>query len=322
MSTGWDPGGSSRLICAQIGAGSGAAAGPEDMEPNAFIGEGPWRGATPSPTPPSVALSTTDWSIEWWAKWKYGDAPDGDFRWMSFFLYDDTGTASRRLGVRWDHNAPTFDISVGTGGSVGFINNVASDQIGVWNHHCINVDRSANLEVFVANASKGTDDISAASATDLGTNDFFPLIYEGTDNADLDSANGLTATSICPVVIGPIAFHNRLMTAAERELSRVGRTVQDLTSSVTIIRYNWEVSGESGWDTDLGHMLNSYRIGASMPLGAPTGTEPDVIVVDKSGNGNHSPIPAAASYSDEGLTAPAVADNKAAVAFGIDSFLF
>jgi hypothetical protein len=292
------------------------------MHSNVFIGESPWRGATPSPTPPSLNLGTSDWAIEFWLKWKFGNSPGDDLYFYSFFLTDSGGFSRPGLAARWNTDSPNFHISVA---SVGSVSSVTATQQGIWGHYTINMDRDDVLEVFVDNVSEGSSNIAATAAVDMGTVDFYPLIYEeelklATNQNFGDGPNNWNSGSISPVIMGPIAVHNRIITAAERESSRTSKTVQDLGSSVTQIRYDWTVDGETGWDNDLGHILNAFRVGASTPMGAPTGTEPDVVIVDKSGNGNHYPLPAAASYSIDGANVTEVAASKACVAFGAESF--
>ncbi len=313
MSTGWDQGGTPRLICADPS---------ENIVANVFIGESPWRGATPSPTPPAIDLGTTDHSIEFWVKWKFGNSPGDDLFFYSMFLRHSGGFGRSQFGIQWLTGAPNFTVAIN---GVGSIPNISAGQTGVWGHYCLNMDRSADLEVFINNVSEGTDDISGSAAVDLGSSDFYPLIYEeplklATNQGFADGPNTWASNAISPVILGPIAVHNRLMTAAEREASRVSVGVQDFGSSVTLLRYNWDVSGETGWDRDLAHILNAFRVGASTPMAAPTGTEPDVIVVDQSGNGNHYPLAVASSYPATGANVTEVAANKASVALGSDTF--
>ena len=315
VSHGWDPGGSPRLFCAQVGSAT------EAMLSNVFIGEGPWRGPTPSPTPPSVALGTGDFSIEWWSKWKFGISPGFDLNFYSFFLTDTGGLAREGAACRWLTSAPNFDFRIS---GVGNVLNVTGGVQGVWSHHCANVDRDGNLEILVNNASVGSTNIAPNAAVDIGTLNFYPLIFESQVKLGLnqnfdDGPNDWDNNTVSPIVLGPVAVHNRLMTAAEREASRQGRTVQDFGSAVTQLRYSWDVFGETNWDVNIAHMLNSFRVGASTPLGTPAGTQGSVFVRDLSGNTRHYELPVAATYTP-GTTSPFSADPKVSVAFGTDSF--
>jgi hypothetical protein len=89
-----------------------------------------------------------------------------------------------------------------------------------------------------------------------------------------------------------------LLTAAQRQESIENHRVQNLGAASTLVYYSWHsIDGQTGWDTDLSHMMNGHRVALQVPGGAPVGASGFVFVRDGSGNDRHWTLPTSTDYS-------------------------
>jgi hypothetical protein len=250
-----------------------------------------------------VTIGTSDFSIECWVRKRLGNSPGEDEQFWTGLLVNDVPSSFPDIGggFRWA-NAETEPVQLwfarvpGTS-PIQLISTALMSELQEWTHFCGNFARAGNMEIFRNNVSEGTASIAAQSGSQ-GATEIHPLTsdhafpYHGTDITDWASI------AIFPIMMGPFAIHNRLLTAAERQDSIQNRRVQNLGSSVTYVYYSWHsVAGADGWDTDLDHMLFGHRVGLQVPGGAPKGTSGSVFVRDGSGNDRHFVLPTETDYS-------------------------
>jgi hypothetical protein len=251
---------------------------------------------------PSITVGTSDLSIEVWVRKKLGNSPGADEQfWTGLMVNGGGDLPDPGAAIRWN-DAETQAIQVwfarvpGTS-PITLISTALMSELQQWTHFCANFDRDGNMELFRNNTSEGTTSIAAQSASQ-GATEVHALTgdhataYHSTDFTDW------TGISIFPVMVGPFAIHNRLLTAAERQESIQNSRVQNLGASVTLVYYTWHsIEGATSWDTNLDRMLNGQRAGLQVPGGAPIGASGDVFVRDGSGNDLHWTLPTETDYS-------------------------
>jgi hypothetical protein len=321
MSTGYDPGGTERLLCAEVGDAESSGECGEGF-PSTFLGLAAFKDVTP--TPPALALGTSDFSIEVWAKVR--DTSDNILVMYTGFQVDDPTFARRTVaGFNWALGSSVTGVFDNRGFMeeppatlTGFVNttHIAPLRLGRWDHYVLNFDRDALLTAYVNGTARVNVSIISENG-DLGTQGFWPLNPSG----GLDPGGGPSVGLDDPtnrrpanIVMGPIATHNRLLTTAEMQESYQSRRVQ-IIPGVTQIAYNWEVEGEDCWEYDIDRQLDTFRGNDQLVVGAPVGTDGDVFVRDQSGNERHWVLPGIkTSYG----TATA---DKPLVAFGFERFL-
>lgn len=330
MSTGFSPGGTSRLICASLGSPNPSGATLENPVVNVYLGDWDSLGIdTPSPVMPTVVLGTNDFSYECWLAQSAGWGVHADLSlWMIGFADNPTsGLEDRYSTIVWDLAGAQTELAHFDPDGAGGTASVTADSHAIitytsWSHHAVNVDRSANIEYFVNGTSLGTGDISGSVATSIGTREFH-FLARGFDLGAV--ADGQTESS--PRALGPIACHNRLLTGAEIVDSFRGRTVNNFGASTSHFVYNWKtIRGATGWEGNHDHFHNTFEFGGFVvgdevvvaasgslpyPLLAPTGTSGNVLVQDESGNDNHYILPTSTSYSTT---------NLAGIAFSVSNY--
>jgi hypothetical protein len=302
VTTGWDTrDGSRRIQCNSVGVEG-------SFKPKVFCGRVPWPGAGQAPT---VAIGAGDLSYEVWARRKFGNSPGSDFFFFSGIVGDASWQAAMNFHAGDDLVDARFDEDFDRLG-IDTIFNQGPEASSLWSHYAVNCDRDGNMELFIDVESKGTVDISAQNS-DLGSVEVHPLVGEGAlyGNDAVFEFEAWTQYTILPVMVGPFAVHNRLLTTAEMEDSYRFRKVNSLGSGTTLVLYDWDIVDETGWDFDVTHLYWGIRAGLAIPYAMPTGTAARVL--DKSGNENHWTLPGAASYG-------ATRATWATVAFGTDPF--
>jgi len=292
-----DPQGTGRFICLEPPGGDGDGTG---MHPNVYCGM-PWPLPQPeSPAMPSVTIGTSDLAIEVWALRKIGNSPGEDEQFWTGLLVNGSGDIPDYAAVfRWNVAAGNtqahFNGTPGTG--AGFsLGAYTPTRPGLWHHFAINCDRSGNMEFFIDGDSQGTVDISADVGDSIPAADFHPLT---SDNIALHdgAVDDWTAYPIFPVIVGPVAVHKRLLTAAELRNSYQFRTTQNISTANTAARFNFtDVEGEDDWDMNADHVINGIRAAIPCPIGVPRGTAGTVKILDSSGNENHLLLPVRSSY--------------------------
>ena len=304
---GWnDPqGGTHRFICNDPGS--------DDFAGRVFAGLAPWPGGIAGA--PLCDVGVDDFSVEMWVRKRFTDSPASDILYYSGLLKDDTGL-SWGLGIQWNPDTYAFSTSFFDGVTLIGAGSVTPTRLGVWNYCVWNCDRSGNMTIYIDNELKNTTAISTASG-DINDCALFGLVGNSTDIVDYNAAFGnpeeWDSYAIFPVVVGGIACHSRLLTAAEREDSYRSRGLQNVAQ--TLCYLDWETEGETGWETDSANIADALRSAAPLPLGAPKGTNGTVKALDKSGNSNHWTIPTQAAYGNVETDF----SDRAGTAFGIDS---
>lgn len=311
MTDGWsDPVGTERLMCAMYGedlpSGSGGGIGGGGggrLITNVFAGyirEASGVGTTY----PTFTLGTSDFSQEFWVKLA-GAGKDPDNSWGFYDLRTDAAGAI----IEWRMVGSPDRLFFSSSGEVN-----PNDPAPGWVHHTLNCDRSGNMDILFDGVSQDTSSIAAQVATNFTARDLeIPTIPS--DASGLDKAIS---------IYGPVAMHNRLLTAAEINDSIINRRVNDFGSSITIVRYNWNVQGETGWEHRVDHGNNGVSNDGFYPLGtstlfnpvayaSPIGVAGTVFVEDLSGNNRHFFPPVRTEY---GTASPTWFES----AFTIDRF--
>lgn len=301
MTTSWtDQAGTDRFVCLDPPNGGEG----DDMKANVFLGY-PWPRPQPeSPAVPTVALGTSDLAIEVWALRKFRANPSGsDEQWWTGLMVDDgsaSGFPDPVAALQWQNNTPSVVMQFnGTGSGSGTISGTATipQREGLWNHYCMNCDRSGNMELFINAISEDTEDISSDSGDSMPAADVHPLTADNIGAMDGPVNDWSASYPVFPVIVGPMAVHNRLLTRAEMVNSYRHKKTQNLGSGVTLIRFNFnDVDGETDWDTNQDHIINGIRAAIPCPAGVPRGTAGDVKILDSSGNERHFLLPVRASY--------------------------
>ena len=318
---GWSPDGTPRLFCGTTPGGGG------DVEfiPNVFLGY-PWsQTQPPSPSLPSITPGTSDFSLEVWARRKLGSSIDDQF--VTGIMEDNSGLPVIIAVISWDTSpADTvraqFD-ALGAGvPSLISTGSQSPTRLGRWSHYVANFDRNANMELFIDTDSKETVSISAQA--DSVTGEVHALTADHVDPYHGTSFSGWPEEdNIFPVIIGPMAIHNRLMTNAEIQDSYRNRKVQNI-SNVSFINFDWrKIEGQTGWDTDWSRMMLGHKFALPVPAGAPQGAAGTVSVRDQSGSGNHWTIPSVADYllyDAPTINGTEIEDGLWPMPFGVDPF--
>jgi len=323
---GWSEEGTPRLICVDPPGGTS-----NSMVPNVFLGM-PWPSPQPaSPAMPTVSIGTADFSIEFWARQKYGGSPGSDEQFWTGLMINDPDAPSSNFpemaaAIRWTDsdlsNQLWFCQDPGNGTILKITSGILATRRGVWNHYCLNFDRDGNMSCFIDNEAKGTPAAISTQQSSIGAQQVHALTSDHAFPIHAASIDVDAATySIFPVIIGPFAVHLQLMTAAQRELSYRYKTVQSFGASVTKILFGWrDFTGQTAWDMNADHAAFGHLVGQSVPLGSPLGTNATVKVLDLSGNVNHWTIPTETDYTTRTESVFTDENGTFAVAFGADPF--
>lgn len=318
---GWAPDGTPRLICLDPPGGDGSVS---NFVPNVFLGY-PWPLVQPaSPAMPSITPGTSDFSLELWARRKLGNSPGEDEQFWSGILENNSGNGfpSPIACIRWttsvDDISGVFD-ALGTGAPSSITAFAAPRRLGLWSHYALNFDRDGNMEIFIDAESRVTKDISAQGDSVVG--EVHALTSSHTFVHHNSTFASWSAVSVFPVMVGPFAIHNRLMTNAEIQDSFRNYKVQNI-SSVSLINFDWrKIEDETGWDLDWDNMMLGHKAGLSVPAAAPQGAVGTVTVRDQSGNGNHWALQTVADYTTYDSTGFSDAeDGKWPFSLGADPF--
>lgn len=318
---GWSDDGSGRLICADPGGGGGP------FISTVFLGY-PWPLPQPaSPALPSFTPGVGDFSIEVWVRRKFGNNPGNDEQFWSGLLINDVPSSFPNVAgaIRWgadDGDAIQIWFSrIPPAGTIAFITTCTMAELEGWTHMSVNFDRDLNMELFRDNRSEGATSIAALAGA-MGAMEVSPLASDHAFPAHDPSIKALGNYAAFPVMIGPFAIHNRLLTSAERQDSFDRRTVQDLGSATTKCRYEWQqFEGETGWDNDTTHMLYTHKFGLSVPGAFPFGAPGTVKALDSSGNNLHWTLPTQATAEDyeSFLSVFTAEEGKWPMCFGVDA---
>lgn len=273
--------------------------------------------------PPLIALGAGAFSYEFWYHWRrqprgalggnwwqvvgYYEGPDYVYKcscwpqanWLPAFVsitayYDaDTGAPPAQVDT-----GPYFPVP--TQG---------------WHHYALNYDRVGNLEIFIDGISVAT---VAIDNIDAGNARFYALTTNSGTLADCDVSDdplinppGELSLVHAFGLVGPVAAHSSLLTAAQLRSSLRGKRVQNLAT--TVINWNWRnIEGHTGWETDQTRIV-AKAVDYLAEVAAPLGVNGTVVVPDMSGNGNDYVLPTTAAYGTP--TA-----DKANVGFMVDPF--
>lgn len=349
MARGWDDGGAfvdlatSRLICGgNAGCGGGAGdcldalggTGKTGFRPNVLVGHCPL-----DTTPPEIAFGLNDVSLEYWHCWKVYST-DG-----TIYSFDMTGlvrmptpfTSDPALAMycNWGGIFDPWMISgdfdpdrVVPGGATGTLRAVP----GGWSHVAANADRSGNMTVYVNAQLVDTFAINALAAENNnndpgrlyarvagdsgagGPGAVAPTRYNGT-------LEDVTTYHHSRYMVGPIALHRRLMTAAEIRESYRGKRVQNFGAAGTYACWYWQDVERPDldavcWDFVEDHTHHATLIGVvGRGIGMPVGAAGTIRVPDLSGSGNHWVLPTLGSYQRT-----ATCDELSSTAFLYDPF--
>jgi len=338
MATGFNYGGTERLLCGIPGGGSstptiavtGAAVGvgtttvwpPGSFKPNVFLGAlghfGPaYNDLTFSV---QVPINNIHFSVEWWYRGYWGSAaPNSDAQtgwWLvrpvlNAGRYTDWG--ARTTATSGQRPRPAYR-SVPWGGIVGVDCAGAPDVYPMgWSHYVANYDRTGNVTAY-NNALTGwafsnNGPLDATDMDNLHLTIGHDIIVNTAVDATPDDWNFVQVYG----TFGPFAIHNRLLTVAEMQQSTLNRRVNNLGAATTLVNYDWtNPQGVTGWDSDGDNTPEGTYYHPNLrgvPWAAPTGTT--VVERDLSGNGRDYPMRVAAGYS------PTALSN---VAYGVDPF--
>ncbi len=258
--------------------------------------------------------------MELWARRKFGASPGGDETFYTGILEPSGASVIPIAVISWDPDvdrAQVFFDALGAG-APGSISTVAAPRrLSLWSHYVVNYDRNGDMEFLIDAESRATVSISAQ--TDSVVGEVHALTSTHTfPHHDPTFANWFSS-SVFPVIIGPFAIHNRLMTNAEIQNSYRNYKVQNI-SSVSLINFDWrKIEDETGWDVDWDNMMLGHKAGLPVPAAVPQGAVGTVTVRDRTSNGNHWTLQTVADYT----TYDAVIgdeDGKWPLAFGSDPF--
>lgn len=324
---GWSDQGTPRIICLSPPGGDANArgGGPRGFNSNVFLGY-PWSQTQPPvPALPSITPGVGDFSLEVWGRRKFGSSNDDQF--VTGIVEDNGGLPVIIAVISWDTSPldtvrAQFDaLGAGLPSLLG-TGSQSPTRLGRWSHYVVNFDRSANMELFIDTESKEAVDISAQA--DSVTGEVHALTadhvdpYHGTSFTDWVGDD-----AVFPVIIGPLAIHNRLLTNDEIQDSYRNRRVQNI-SGVGLINFDWRrIEGQTGWDTDWSRMMLGHKVALPVPAAAPQGAATTITVRDQSGSGNHWTIPSVADYTT--YDAPTIGgteieDGVWPMPFGADPF--
>lgn len=286
-------------------AGLALTAGGEFL-PNVFTGMWPW-----DTSPPQFNLGAGNFCFEGWYCWKTLDNQPPDFYCQTGFITDVAYPNNRVAVLEFNsggRSIATYDndplaapgeIQTGWGGA-----------LSGWHHIAVNCNRAGNMDLIF----DGVVQLSVViNNTPCVLARFVPLSSEQRNIADLDVADPVDHNA--PVVVGPIAAHTGLLTAAQLQDSVRGRRVQNLAT--TLVYYDWRrVEGQAGWEFDQDRMIDAVGWWIrELPVGAPMGAAGTVVVPDLSGNGNDWTLPTLAAYTE-------VTANKSRVGFLTDPWWY
>ncbi len=254
---------------------------------------------------PSLPFGVAGFSMEVWLKWEEGnDSPGSDIAgWLGALdpvggpplTNTQHGAALRVSSTDYTVRAHYDETLSGLGGGAG------TGATGLeWKHYVLNYDRSGNLEVFVDTTSEAT---FAINANNFPACQIWPYISGELDERAAAMANNDDADWFGNIVSrmwqGPMAVHNRLLTAAEIQESLNLRRVQNISGVTQILWDPRNIEGHTGWEIREDYICSLDRGLLHFPFGAPQGTYGTVVLPDSSGNGNDFNLPVAASYQDE-----------------------
>ena len=285
----------------------------------------PWYRPQPwSPTPPLVTIGTSDLSIECWVRKRLGNSPGQDEQFWTGLLVNDAPTSFPNIaaGFWWaDDEAQGVQLwfaRVPGTAPIQLISTALMGELQEWTHFCGNFTRAGNMEIFRNNVSEGTASIAAQSAAQ-GATQIHALTSDHAVGYHTADITDWSTIAIFPVMLGPFAIHNRVLTAAEMQDSIQSRKVQNLGASVTYVYYSWHsIEGATGWDRNLDRMMIGHRAGLQVPGGAPQGASGTVFVRDGSGNDRHWFMPTLADYSLRDADIFVDEDGTYPMAFGGD----
>lgn len=323
---GWSEEGTPRLVCVDPPGGTS-----NSMVPNVYLGM-PWPSPQPaSPAMPTVSIGTSDFSIEFWARQKYGGSPGSDDQFWTGIMINDPDAPSSNFpeicaAIRWTDsdlsNQLWFSDDPGNTAAITITSSILATRRGVWNHWCLNFDRDGNMSCYIDNEVKGTPAAITAQQGSIAAQEVHALTSDHAfaihaTSIDIDDGS----YSVFPVIIGPFAVHKRLMTAAEREASYRYKTVQSFGAATTLIQFGWrDLTGQTAWDMNSAHAAYGHLVGQAVPIGSPLGTNATVKVLDLSGNANHWTIPTETDYTTRTESVFTAENGTFAVAFGADPF--
>lgn len=315
---GWSELGTSDMICVDPGG---------TFVSSVFLGY-PWPHPQPAdPVMPSVTIGASDFSIECWVRKKFGNNPGEDEQFWTGLLANDVPSsfpnpaACFRWGPLESSAIQLWFARVPGTAPIAMISTALMSELTVWHHLVGNFDRDGNMELFRDNVSEGATSIAAQAGAQAAT-EIHALTSDHAFNAHNDDPTATGDYAAFPVMIGPMAIHNRLMTAVEREASLTGKTVQNFGSAITLARYEWrDFEGETGWDSGMERMMSGHKFGLSVPGAIPFGAPGTVTARDSSGNNRHWILPTQATVEDYEARVQAVFAAESGhwpLCFGVD----
>ncbi len=321
---GWSSEGTPRLICANPPGGSGSFIPSRDSNivgdscsfyPNAMVGI-----ARPNIVP--SFNTTSDFSIEIWARWKWtGTSPGSSSSFGRSGISTATGNVNAgEAEILWREDGTTEAVMRNfQSGDDRRLTMTAPQREGLWHHYAVNFDRDANMAAFIDGIASGTLDISVHDGRTFDSI-INPYWHQNVKGPTTEVAAWSTIHSL-PVVAGQFALHTRLLTLAEIHNSFRTKGVQNISGASYMV-YDWSrVIGEVGWDCDWDRMGQAMKMALPIPAASPFGVDGTVTVPDLSGNGNDVPVRTSLDYTN--FTNPyhqADVDNMWPVVFGADPF--
>jgi len=192
-----------------------------------------------------------------------------------------------------------------------------------WSHIATNFDRDGNATTYINGQQVGAYNIAPMVAEVFETARFYARTVLSTLPAEYNGTLGdMTTYHAGRYVVGPIAFHTRLVTLEEIRSSYRGKRVQNFGTPTTVVCWDWRnierLDGEPiCWDfegEDTHH--HSTLIGMEeQGIAAPRGAAGTIRVPDLSGTGNHWVLPTLATYRRT-----AALDELSSMAFLTDPF--
>lgn len=287
MSTGYDDGGSTRLVCV----------GPPDATPDSVISD-PSTPSPPGSLIPNVfygggehaynavsqaTVGVNDVSLELWFKPVRPSNQDQGWR---ISLSDVGSPSTERFLVYTNPGATSAHAEYQPGGTANYFTIAPK-----WSYLVARWDRDLQVEIWIDGVQEHQAALAdAAGPTNWGALEFYPP-FVSTPSALADDENLNWA-------VGPLALHTGLLTAAQQLSSMRRRGIQLL--GATLAAYDWRgVTGHTGWEFS----IDSLEIGIRDTFeqsyhepGCPTGADGTVVIPDISGNGRDVTLSTLATY--------------------------
>ncbi len=282
--TGYDPRfGRDRLFCADA----------EPFTPNVWLGN--YRVSEELVLVDDTGVTTGDFSLEGWFLYVELDA-------VHERTYTLLGSRFERGHIALENATGDLEIRYNVGATDVAATTAAT--LGSWQHLAANFDRNGTATLYVNGLLAATT--GAINATNVSPAQFLAL-----------STPGGGAVLGHNYVAGPVAGHNRLLTALEIEDAYHGRTVNNFNPTDTLCYFDWtNVTGNTGWDTDITHMdsrIENVAAYAGYHVGIPEGTSWRI----QDGSGNNNDMIAAAN---EGALASYSAASRAPFGFAYSTY--